>query len=60
MYSKQLWKCAHCDMIDSQTHIVHCVSYKHLREGKDLEEDKDLVKYFRDVIALREKVEVVT
>ena len=57
VYSSQLWHCSHCDKIDSQSHVVICESYKYLREGKDLNDDKDLVKYFRDVISLREKLE---
>ena len=57
LYSSQLWHCTHCDMMDSQSHITKCESYKYLREGKDLDSNKDLVKYFRDVISLREKIE---
>ena len=56
-YSSQLWHCTHCDKMDSQSHIIKCESYKHLREGKSLENDKDLVDYFREVISLREKLE---
>ena len=56
-YSSQLWLCTHCDKMDSQSHIIKCESYKHLREGKSLENDKDLVDYFREVISLREKLE---
>ena len=57
VYSSQLWHCTHCDMMDSQSHITKCESYKYLREGKDLSSDKDLVKYFSDVISLREKID---
>ena len=56
-YSSQLWHCTHCDRMDSQSHVLICESYKYLREGKDLSSDQDLVKYFRDVLALREKTE---
>ena len=56
-YSSQLWHCTHCDSMDSQSHILVCDSYRYLREGKDLKSDKDLVKYFRDVVSLREKLE---
>ena len=56
VYSSQLWHCTHCDMMDSQSHITKCESYKYLREDKDLNSDKDLVKYFSDVISLREKI----
>ena len=54
-FSSQLWHCTHCDHMDSQSHVLTCESYKFLREGKDLNSDLDLVKYFRDVLALREK-----
>ena len=56
-YSSRLWHCTHCDRMDSQSHVLTCESYKHLREGKDLSSDPDLVKYFKDVISLREKAE---
>ena len=56
-FSSQLWHCTHCDRMDSQSHVLTCESYKFLREGKDLSSDLDLVKYFRDVLTLREKVE---
>ena len=58
-FSSRLWQCAHCEKIDSQIHILSCVSYKHLREGKNLYSDRDLVAYFREVVALREKLENV-
>ena len=58
-HSSQLWHCSHCEKMDSQSHILVCDSYQYLREGKDLKCDKDLVKYFRDVISLREKIQDV-
>ena len=56
-FSNKLWQCTHCDKIDSQTHILSCASYKHMRKGKNLNSDRDLVRYFREVISLREKIE---
>ena len=50
---KQLWQCAHCTRIDTQTHIKNCPEYEHLRFDKDLNNDNDLVTYFRQVIAMR-------
>ena len=58
-YSNKLWQCTHCDMMDSQSHILLCASYKHMREGKNLHSDRDLVQYFREVISLREKLELI-
>ena len=56
-YVGRLWQCMHCECIDSQSHVLTCVGYKHLREGKKLNSDNDLVSYFREVIVLREKAE---
>ena len=39
----------------SHIYVVRCPVYLSLRTGKDLESDKDLVEYFRKVIALRTK-----
>ena len=56
IFAKQLWSCWHCPMIDSQTHVRVCPAYLHLREEINLEDDKDLVKYFTQVIKLRENM----
>ena len=53
-FKKQLWKCQHCPNIDTQAHIQHCPAYEHLRAGKNLDNDQDMVKYFQQVIAMRE------
>ena len=53
----RLWQCTHCDKIDSQSHVLICDSYKHLRKDKNLGSDRDLVAYFRDVISLRDKID---
>ena len=39
--------------IDSQEHLIICSSYADLREGLDLETDRDLVTYFKLVIERR-------
>ena len=57
VYSNKLWLCPHCDRMDSQSHVLCCESYSHLREGKDLKSDSDLVKYFGEVLSLREKID---
>ena len=56
-YANRLWQCTHCDHIDSQSHVLICVGFKHLREGKNLKSDQDLVRYFRDVISLRDQMD---
>ena len=55
-YVNRLWQCTHCASIDSQSHVLICAGYKHLREGKDLGSDNDLVSYFRDLISIRDKI----
>ena len=47
------WKCQECQVLDTQDHVVRCPVYLNLRTGKDLENDKDLVEYFRKVINIR-------
>ena len=38
------WLCDSCESkIDSNSHIIWCESYRELREGKDLQCEKDLV-----------------
>ena len=50
-YRKELWKCSSCKSnIDTQSHLLWCESYKELREGKDLNSDKDLVTYIIEVL----------
>ena len=53
-YAHDLWKCDDCHSMDSQAHIVWCPAYAALREGKDLESDKDLVEYYQKIMKIRE------
>ena len=56
VYSSDLWSCWHCPNIDTQAHIRHCPAYQHLRMDKNLDNDMDLVKFFQEVIKLRESL----
>ena len=56
-FTQNRWKCKDCWTPDTQEHIIRCPSYQHLRIGKNLSSDKDLVEYFRKVIQIREKIE---
>ena len=56
-FAQNKWKCQDCGTPDTQEHIIRCPSYQHLRSGKNLESDKDLVEYFRRVIQIRDKSE---
>ena len=35
--------------VETQTHVIFCPAYTKLREGRDIQSDKDLVNYFREV-----------
>ena len=50
-YKRELWRCPN---IDTQSHIQTAQPFEHLRAGNDLDNDQDMVKYFQQVIALRE------
>ena len=57
MYIDTDHKCI-CGEEDQQIHLTSCVSYKHLREGLDLEgSDLDLVRYYQRIIRERETEE---
>ena len=56
-YSNELWKCDYCKMMDSQSHIMWCSAFAPLREGKNVEDDDDLVLYFQQVFKIREEIE---
>ena len=59
-YSEDLWRCQSCrTKIDSQNHVLWCPSYANLREGKDLDSDKDLCEYLQEVFRIRHKLEIM-
>ena len=49
--------CEACNLevAESQVHVMVCPGYVELRVGKDMQKDKDLVSYFREVLLTREK-----
>ena len=63
-FASQFWTCSGCadgDLAkevvgcrDTQQHVLICPGYAEFREGKNLNVDKDLVKYFSQVIKLRQ------
>ena len=59
--SEELWRCGSClsGHIESQSHILHCEAYSELREGKSLSNDKDLVNYMKNVLIIREKLNLI-
>ena len=62
-FAKQLWTCAGCtdgeiggEVVgcrDTQQHVLICPGYAELRQDKNLDDDKDLVHYFSQVIKRR-------
>ena len=52
-----LWKCSECGNIDTQSHVMWCPYFATLREGKSLENDEDLLAYFREVFRIREDLQ---
>ena len=57
-FAESLWKCDQCRRMDSQSHILWCPFFAPLREGKNIEDDKDLVEYFDKVFKIREDLEM--
>ena len=53
-YKADLWRCWHCPSLDTQSHIMTCPAYQHFREDTNFDNDQDLVKFFRQVIKLRD------
>ena len=52
-YASEKWQCTDCMAPDTQENVMLCPSYSSYRVGKDLQSDKDLVDYFRQIILLR-------
>ena len=53
-YKFQQWVCPGCnEQLDTQSHIMVCSAYLHLRNDKNLDDDGELVAYFSDVIRKR-------
>ena len=57
-FAKQLWKCSECGNIDTQSHVLWCPYFASLREGKSLDNDLDLINYFKQVFKIREDKEI--
>ena len=56
-YAANLWKCAQCGNLDTQSHIMWCPSLAPLREGLDVSNDTDVIHYFQEVFKIRERLE---
>ena len=59
-FAKDLWRCDSClKEIETQSHILHCEAYKHLRKDKDITNDEDIVEYYKQVMEVRNKLNVM-
>ena len=52
-FIQEQWRCSGCLLLDSQEHLLSCAGYAHLRVGRDLDKDSDLVAYYRSIFKLR-------
>ena len=58
-FSEKLWVCEACKPVkgfgfrDTQEHVMVCSAYTEFREGRHLQNDKDLVEYFACVLQQR-------
>ena len=52
-YAEALWRCEECGMQDTNAHLLWCVGYASLREGKDLSCDKQLCNYLQRIFKAR-------
>ena len=56
--SHSLWKCGACGYIETQSHIIHCPAYQHLREGKNIDSDQEVAEYFREVLKIKDNKDI--
>ena len=56
-YGRDNLSCEACSSgdVESQSHVLRCTAYDGIREGLDLNKDKDLVTFFREIIKIRMK-----
>ena len=60
MNSASLWRCDSCQtgQIESQDHVLYCPAYADLRVDKDINNDSDLVQYMRNVLIVRDNLQL--
>ena len=58
--SSENWVCDSCESsaIETQSHIMWCEAYSHLRSGLNFKSDQDLTKYLSDVLKIREELQL--
>ena len=50
---QKVWKCDDCESIDSQEHILWCPDYSLFRKDRNLDGDRDLTRYFKQVLQFK-------
>ena len=56
-YKCEKYMCDSCQSeIDENTHVLFCHSYKNLRDGLDMNNDRDLAQYLQKVMNIRMKL----
>ena len=53
-YKAKGYRCDYCPSISSQNHIRVCSEFQYLREGRNLDNDTELIQYFVDVNKVRQ------
>ena len=57
VFKAEMWQCdSSRSCVDSQSHILYCTAYQQLRVGKFLISDQNIVSYFKEVLAIRLKL----
>ena len=57
-YKSEEWKCEACGReMETQAHVLQCIEYSKLRQGRNIEEMEDQISYFQEVIKIRMKNE---
>ena len=52
-YAENLWRCEECGLQDTNSHLLWCTGYESLREGKDLQCDRQLCEYLQKIFLSR-------
>ena len=58
-YEDALWRCEDCGLQDTNSHLLWCSGYEIPRDGKDLDDDKQLCEYLHRIFLLRNEKLIV-
>ena len=53
VYEDALWRCEECGLQDTNPHLLWCSGYENLRDGKNLNDDKQLCDYLHRIFMSR-------